>query len=108
LRARGKGRTIKERGKAMTWSDAERAAWRENRAAWRAARAARREENRAAWAERGLERLTAKVKARDWGRAIHDLDDLRFTLAKLAAEGDVQGQGGGQGEDHDKPENVAL
>ena len=45
------------------------------------------EENRAAWVERGLARLAEKVKARDWRRALHDLDDLRVTLAKLADEG---------------------
>lgn len=109
----------------MTWTDADRAAWREKRAAKREAKAARREANRAAWVRRALVRVIQAVEQEAWGAAAREASDLLVLLRRRAEdfpgdepsaglaeggrpEGDAQGQGGGQGEDHDEPENVDL
>ena len=107
----------------MTWTTEQRAAWREKRAAKREAKAARREANRAAWVRRALVRVIQEVEREAWGAAAREASDLLVLLrrraedfpcdepsAGLAEGGRPEGdaQGGGQGEDHDKPENVAL
>jgi len=107
----------------MTWSAEERAAWSAARAVRRAERLARQEENRAAWVRRALVRVIQEVEREAWGAAAREASDLLVLLrrraedfpgdepsAGLAEGGRPEGdaQGGGQGEDHDKPENVDL
>jgi len=104
----------------MTWSDAERAAWREKRAVRRAARAARREANRAAWVRRALVRVIEEVEREAWGAAWREASDLVVLLRRRAEdfpgdepsaglaeggrpEGDAQGQGGGPSAGKDNP-----
>ena len=86
------------KGQAMTWSNEERAAWREKRAAKREAKAARREANRRRWVRRALVRVIQEVEREAWGAAAREASDLLVLLRRRAEdfsgpEGDAQGGG---------------
>ena len=120
MRAREPETGYQERGKAMTWSEEAKAAWREKRAVRRAERLARREANRVAWVRRALVRVIEEVEREAWGAAAREASDLLILLRRRAEdfpgdepsaglaeggrpEGNAQGQGGGPSAGKDDP-----